>query len=410
MSSEASISAQPPFPRDMPRRHDAPRIRSYSAQILTETFSSWRARIGALWIGILVFAAVFGPFLANSHPIALKMDGHWSSPLLQHLSPVDYILLIAFASGLILLFASRLRARIRFLIFFVIVLLSVPLLFVLSSVFNFPSKNIVYEQYREWTVDGRIERAFYAPIPYSAGDRLRDQPGRRLKPPNAAHWLGTESNGADVLSRMLHAARIALAIGLIATGIAVIVGIIIGGLMGYYSGKVDLIGMRLIEVFEAIPTLFLLLAFIAFFPRNLYVMMAIIGLTTWTGNARFLRAEFLRLRKQDFVHAAVAMGLPLRSILFRHMLPNGITPVLITASFGIASAILYESTLSFLGLGLVDEPSWGQLLNQSLSVGGTFIWWIAVFPGLAIFLTVFAYNLVGEALRDALDPRLRRNE
>jgi len=135
-------------------------------------------------------------------------------------------------------------------------------------------------------------------------------------------------------------------------------------------------------------------------------MMAIIGLTSWTGNARFIRAEFLRLRKQDFVQAAIAAGLPLRSVLFRHMLPNGITPVLISASFGVASAILYESTLSFLGLGLVDEPSWGQLLNQALGVGGTFTWWIALYPGLAIFLTVFAYNLVGESLRDALDPKL----
>jgi peptide/nickel transport system permease protein len=113
------------------------------------------------------------------------------------------------------------------------------------------------------------------------------------------------------------------------------------------------------------------------------------------------------LRQQDYVHAAVAGGLPLRSILFRHLLPNGISPILVTVPFGVASAILYESTLSFLGLGLVEQPSWGQMLNQSLGVGGTFVWWIAFFPGLAIFLTVYAYNLVGESLRDALDPKLR---
>src|SRR5204863_4919723 len=131
------------------------------------------------------------------------------------------------------------------------------------------------------------------------------------------------------------------------------------------------------------------------------------GLTTWTGDARFVRGEFFRLRKQDFVQAAQAAGLPRISIIFRHMLPNGITPVLVTTSFGVASAILYESTLSFLGLGLVDEPSWGQLLNQAVSEAGGFQWWLATFPGLAIFLTVFSYNLIGEALRDALDPRLR---
>jgi peptide/nickel transport system permease protein len=248
-----------------------------------------------------------------------------------------------------------------------------------------------------------------APVPYSANDRLRDDPDARLAGPNAKHWLGTDANGADVLSRLIHAARIALAIGLISTGIGVIIGIFIGGIMGYFAGLTDILGMRLIEVFEAIPTLFLLITVVAFFGRNLYLMMAIIGLTGWTGDARFVRAEFLRLRNQDFVQSAVAAGLPLRSILFRHMLPNGLTPVLISASFGIASAILAESTLSFLGLGLVDEPSWGQMLNQAVDVGGTFVWWIAVFPGAAIFLTVFAYNMVGESLRDALDPKLRQS-
>jgi peptide/nickel transport system permease protein len=136
--------------------------------------------------------------------------------------------------------------------------------------------------------------------------------------------------------------------------------------------------------------------------------MVIIGLTSWTSDARFIRAEFLRLRNQDFVQAARAAGLPLRSVIFRHMLPNGIAPVLVAASFGVASAILTESVLSFLGLGLVQEPSWGGMLNQARGAGGNFSWWIAVFPGTAIFLTVFAYNLIGEALRDALDPKLRK--
>jgi peptide/nickel transport system permease protein len=151
----------------------------------------------------------------------------------------------------------------------------------------------------------------------------------------------------------------------------------------------------------------LLITFVAFFGRSLTMIMVIIGLTGWTDEARFIRAEFLRLRKQDFVYAAVASGLPLRSILFRHLLPNGISPILVTSSFGIASAILFESILSFLGLGPVDQPSWGQMLNQSLGVGGSFVWWIAMYPGLAIFLTVFAYNLLGEAIRDALDPKLQ---
>lgn len=175
--------------------------------------------------------------------------------------------------------------------------------------------------------------------------------------------------------------------------------------MGYFSGIFDIIGMRLVEIFEAIPTLFLLLTFVAFFGSNLYMLMVIIGLTSWTGYSRYLRAEFLKLREQDYVQAARALGLPLRSILFKHMLPNGVAPVLVAASFGVASAILAEATLSFLGLGVVDAPSWGQMLNQAVR-SSSFNWWMAVFPGGAIFFTVFAYNLIGDALRDAIDPHL----
>ncbi|CAG0910666.1 unnamed protein product [Cyprideis torosa] len=223
--------------------------------------------------------------------------------------------------------------------------------------------------------------------------------------PQAQHWFGTEENGADVLSRMIHASRVALSIGFVATGIALFIGIVIGGLMGFFSGIVDMIGMRFVEIFEAIPTLFLLLTFVAFYGTNLLWMMVIIGLTSWTGYSRYLRAEFLKLREQDYVQAARASGIPLTSILFRHLLPNGIAPVLVVASFGVASAILAEATLSFLGLGPVDAPSWGQMLNQAVRFS-SFNWWMAVFPGGAIFLTVFAYNLIGDALRDAIDPHL----
>jgi len=271
-----------------------------------------------------------------------------------------------------------------------------------------PPRPVVYSRYREMEAAGQLEWRIMAPIPYSPTDRLRDRGDTALFEPSSEHWLGTEANGADVASRMIHAARIALAIGIIATSIAMVLGILIGGLMGYYSGIVDLLGMRLVEIFEAIPTLFLLLMFVAFFGRNLYLMMVIIGFTSWSGYARFIRAEFLKLRRQDFVQAAIATGLPLRSILFKHMLPNGVTPVLVHASFGVASAILAEATLSFLGLGLIDEPSWGEMLNQAVGAAGDFKWWMAIFPGMAIFLTVFAYNLVGEALRDAIDPHLSK--
>lgn len=366
--------------------------------------SAWQ---GVAWIALLVIGALFAPLLANSHPLLIKMDGRWSSPMLRHLTSSDVILL---AAPVTLLLAWLLKILLRRTARFLMTTWLTMLIIVAAAAISFvqPPLTVVYEQYRQAAAEGRVERAIYAPLPFSPDDRLRDQPEMRLTAPTWTHPLGTTPNGADLLANMIHACRIALSIGFISTGIAIAIGILVGGLMGYFSGIVDLVGMRFVEIFSAIPTFLLLLCFVAFFQVNLYVMMAIIGLTGWVGYALFIRAEFLRLRKTDFVQAAVALGLPLRSILWRHMLPNGVTPVLVNASFGVAGAILAESTLSFLGIGLVDEASWGKLLNQALGVGGTFYWWIALYPGLAIFLTVFAYNLVGEALRDAIDPHTRR--
>lgn len=220
--------------------------------------------------------------------------------------------------------------------------------------------------------------------------------------------MGTDSVGQDVLSQMLHACRLSISIGLVSTGISVFIGIVVGSLMGYFGGWVDLVLSRVVEIFMAIPVLFLLIVAAAVLPRNTYMMMVIIGCVSWTLSARFIRAEFLKMRAQDFVQAAKAAGLPLRSVLFKHMLPNGITPVLVQASFAIAAAILAEATLSFLGLGPDGQASWGKLLASATGSTGTFNWWLAIFPGFAIFLTVLAYNLLGEAFRDAIDPKLRK--
>lgn len=450
-------------------------------RVIGDTLARWGARIGAAWIGFLAVLAVFAPLIANSHPLLMKKDGAWSSPMVEHLGPMDVVLFVGFFAGLVIWLLPRLASGMRWLAFAaVIVLTTVPAL-----IFVEEPDVIVYERYREWLEDEKVERVVMAPIPYSPSDRMRDRrirvqlgpvapswamrwwgvrwlpdTQRKLDEARAAraaaaeaddpetlaeldaqieeltqqvqdytkelsarigygHLLGQDQHRQDVASRMIHASRIALAIGFIATGIALAIGIVIGGLMGYFAALVDLIGMRLVEIFEFIPQLYLLLMFVAFFPgdypevipglpvQRIYMIMVIIGLTSWAGYARFIRAEFLKLRKQDFVTAARACGLPLRSILFRHMLPNGVTPVLVGASFGVASAILAEATLSFLGLGLIEEPSWGGLLNQATR-GSTFLWWIAIFPGLAIFLTVFAYNLIGEALRDAIDPHTKR--
>lgn len=380
--------------------------RTFAQQALVDTFSRRGAKLGLVWIGVIAFCAVFAPFLASSHPYMLKRDGSFEWPLLHHLTPTD---LVALASALLVGVASTLGRR-GPIIQLLVVVLGLAILWPLALLKTTPEA-ISYSVYREDEAAGMVSSVIRAPIPYSPRDRLRDVSARvESQPPGGQHWMGTTPNREDVFSRMIHACRIAILIGFISTGIAVVIGCFIGGLMGYFSGWVDIIGMRLIEIFEAIPTLFLLITFVAFYGRDLYIMMAIIGATTWPGDARFIRAQFLQLRRQDFVQAAIAAGLPLRSILFRHMLPNGIAPVLVTASFGVAAAILSEATLSFLGLGLIDEASWGLMLNQARGVGTSFSWWLAIFPGGAIFLTVFAYNLIGEAFRDALDPKLRKRD
>ena len=352
---------------------------------------------------------MLGPFVASSFPILLKKGGQVSSPMLRNLTPADVLLVVlavAAVAGWIL--GRRVAFRAKLLTFIALGFVAGPLCYFAVK----PPPLAVYSQYREDVADGLAEWSVTTVIPYSPRDRLRDRPAAETisRPPSATHWMGTTPTGEDVLSGMVHASRVSLSIGFISTGIALLIGVVVGGVMGYFSGKTDILGMRVIEIFEAIPTLFLLIMFVTFYGRSLYAMMVILGLTGWTGNARFIRAEFLALRDRDFVQAARACGLPLRSILFRHMLPNGISPVLVSASFGVASAILFEAILSFLSLGVIDAPSWGKMLNSARGQGGDFNWWMAVFPGGAIFLTVFAYNLIGEAVRDALDPKLRKRE
>lgn len=384
-----------------------PQGRSYVAAVAREVVAQWGARLGLAWVGFLVVCAVFAPFLASSHPLLLSRGGEIESPALTYLTAADLTLLVSFFAVIGLWFLRSWGLLRRLFVLLALVIGSQTV----GGLLLDPPQLSIYEQYRQAEAAGEYDWVVRAPIPYSPKDYQRDRGDTSLRHPLAEeggrHWFGTEENGADVLSRMIHASRIALGIGFVATGIAMVIGIVIGGLMGYFSGIVDIIGMRVVEIFEAIPTLFLLLTFVAFFGRSLYIMMVIIGITSWSGYARYIRAEFLRLREQEFVQAAEACGLPLSSILFRHMLPNGIAPLLVAASFGVASAILAEATLSFLGLGLVDDPSWGQMLNQAVR-SSTFNWWMAVFPGGAIFFTVFAYNLVGESLRDAIDPYLKK--
>ncbi len=220
------------------------------------------------------------------------------------------------------------------------------------------------------------------------------------------HLLGTDNRGRDVFARMIYGTRIALTIGVVAVSIYLFIGVILGALAGFFAGKVDMAVLRLIEIMRCFPTLLLIMTLVAFVDDpTIWHVMLIIGVVRWTGPARLVRGEFLKLRGEDFVAAAVASGVPQWRVIFRHVLPNALSPVLVNATFGVAVCILIEATLSFLGLGDASAPSWGETLNIGKQ-NGELIMILA--PGFAIFITVSLLNLVGEGLRDALDPKLRR--
>jgi len=226
--------------------------------------------------------------------------------------------------------------------------------------------------------------------------------------PSWQHWMGTDVLGRDVLSRIIHGAGVSLSVGFVAVGISTLIGVFLGALSGYYRGMVEKIVMRFVDVMLCFPTFFLILAVIAFIGPSIWNIMIVIGVTSWMGVTRLVRAEFLTLRERDFVQAVVSQGASDLRIIFLHILPNAMAPVLVAATLGVAAAVLVESSLSFLGLGVQPpNPSWGNMLTEGKD-NIEIAWWLSVFPGLAIFITVMGYNLLGEGIRDSLDPRLRR--
>ena len=229
-----------------------------------------------------------------------------------------------------------------------------------------------------------------------------------LNPPSATHWFGTDQLGRDVLSRMVWGAGISLKVGFVATGIAILIGTVLGSVAGYYGRGVDGVIMRFVDIMLCFPTFFLILAVIALLEPSIWNIMIIIGLTGWMGITRLVRADFISLRERDFVKAARAIGAGDARIIFIHMLPNAMASVLVAATLGIAGAILTESALSFLGIGVQPPtPSWGNILTAGKD-NIDIAWWLSLYPGLAILMTVLGYNLLGEGIRDALDPRLKR--
>ncbi len=231
---------------------------------------------------------------------------------------------------------------------------------------------------------------------------------RVLTPPSMSHWMGTDELGRDVLTRVLYGARISLKVGFVAVGIAMLIGTAVGLIAGFYGRWIDSVLMRFVDIMLCFPTFFLILAVIALLEPSIGYIMLVIGITGWMGVARLVRAEVLSIKERDYIMAARAMGASDLRIICRHILPNAAAPILVTAALGVAGAILTESALSFLGIGVLPPtPSWGNILTSGKDYI-EFAWWLSLFPGLAILVTVLAYNLLGEGIRDALDPRLHR--
>ncbi|MCS7176577.1 MAG: ABC transporter permease [Candidatus Kapabacteria bacterium] len=332
---------------------------SYGRMVWRQFRKNTLGMVSLYFVGALAAVAIFADFLANDVPIVALYRGQLWFPVLQQ---------YAVQLGVVIQGGGELI---------------------------------------DWRT-AQYDWALWPPVPYRPETTDPTLRTLRDRAPSARHWLGTDEIGRDVLAGIIHGARYALSIGFVAMGIALAIGILVGALAGYYGGVLDIILSRLIELVLTLPTFFLIITVVALVQQgSIWLIMAMIGLTGWTGVARFVRGEVLRVRTLEYVTAARALGFSAARIIFRHVLPNALAPVLVAAAFGIANAVLVESALSFLGFGVPPTVvTWGSMLAKAR--GSISAWWLVLFPGLLIFLTVAAYNLIGDALRDALDPRLRQ--
>ena len=331
--------------------------------LVVRQFRRNRMAVAGLVMVVLMFAVALGSdFIANDRPLVMRYDGSTYFPILRG---------YGVSLGLT-------QWQVQF-------------------------QNVRFKEFAQSNFDDN-DWVVFPPVRYSPGetDLLST-----IRPPSRDHLLGTDDIGRDVASRMIHGSRVSLSVGFVAVSIYVLIGLFVGALAGYYGGLIDVIASRLIEIMLTIPAFFLIITAVAFLGPSIFNIMVVIGLTGWPMVARLTRGEFLKSKCLDYVVASEALGASDVRIIVRHVLPNSLAPVSVAATFGVASAILIESTLSFLGFGVgPSTPSWGSILNGARIVlpGG---WWLTLFPGLAIFLTVTSYNLIGEGLRDAADPRLK---
>lgn len=425
----------------------------YAALVWQQFGRNRLAVIGLGLVALLFVMGTFAPFLANSRPLLVRVDPQraeplvtwrgqqqfprtgWFSPLVENLSRSDVILLILFGWAVLQVLgrlstvpadnptrrAFRLPRLLRRLLLWMITLAAVALIaWTMTRPQVLPDEKTDWESIVRSPSPGDVFHMPPIPYrPYQLHPVLEPQrpdwqwwgPAQDAPPETGRswyHWLGTDQLGRDVASQLIHGARISMSVGFVSVGIAIVIGTFIGALGGYFGRWVDFWVMRLVEVMVCFPTIFLILTVSVILPeRSIWSVMVVIGVTSWTGAARLVRGEFFKQRAMEYVTAAQAVGdSPLR-VMFRHILPNAMAPLLVTATFGVAGAIITEATLSFLNLGVPpDVASWGRTLSYGLEYV-RYAWWLVMFPGFAIFLTVTSYNLAGEGLRDAIDPRMR---
>jgi len=390
--------------------------RTLTQQIVARVFRPLLVKVCTGYLVLLCLIAIFVPFIANGVPYTMVIPGSSGQPavrmfpLFRDLASVDLILLVVAGAFLIYLIAhfctrkEKALARVRHRrTWFLWLTAAATVASILIAIFH--QNRLDALDYRDMASAGQVSDAIFAPIRWGYADQEPLSANLINQMPDSRHVLGTDTAGRDILSRLLWSTRIAMGVGFVSQIIALTIGVLVGALAGYFGGIVDILGMRLVEIVESVPTFFLILTFVAIYGRDIFIIMVIIGVVGWTGYTRLLRGEFLRIRQIDYVTAARAGGIPLWRILFKHILPNGLTPVLVSASFGFAGAVSLESMLSYLGVGVAPPtPSWGDMLNSAGNPAVVFHWWEALFPGFLLFLTILAFIYIGESLRDAIDP------
>jgi peptide/nickel transport system permease protein len=364
--------------------------------------------VGIAGIAFLLSVAVFAPLIANGRPLLLVRNGAVSFPALAFIFAPDSTepfverffnyLLLATPLALAAFWMFRSGARRS---------LWIPALLAVALIVPFVLAKQRMDK-TDWREKVALEKchAFFAPVPYGPFENVAEP----YSPPSEEHLLGTDKIGRDVLARMLYGARVSLAVGLFATGITIVIGTIIGLSSGFFGGKFDLIVMRIVEVVICFPTFLLLLILMSImmdkgYTQSILLVIAVIGLTGWTGLSRITRGETLRLRSMPFVMACESLAIPTWRVMLFHLLPNIIGPIMINFAFGIAGAIIAESSLSFLGFGVqAPTASWGELLRQAFEDPFAY-WHLTLWPGLALLIAVVSFNFAGESLRRAIDPK-----